>query len=642
MKRNQPFIISDDEDDDSVTIDMYENVETESDVEIVELINVEDEESVTDNRTRLSANDKLVIGKYWPSHLSNEYHKAFDDTIGRSAWYNPVNISPSTASNYPQISELRVYGDETLVPYTQIQQVEQTINVVNKNRWRIRHDIELVNFIGPVLPYERKRTRIGNTPILAKYAITNMGDLANSIQRNGQGESVLNLWNVDAQYIMPSRAYQGVMVRYSGIQYLTLPKTLLRVDNNFTSALISLRGLNLGDSVKTIGRTSFSGMNHLSSVTVPSTLRNVGEYAFWRCLRLEDIKIPRDMTKINEGAFSSCGMRQLNLYFNACKVDDMAFEDCTRLTSLTLSGNVELGDKTFRSCAKLEKVDLRGITLSQKNSKVLPSETFLSCTSLSDIMLPTTITCIGRYAFGACLALTGIRMPSSVLEIEEEAFADCTRLKEIRMPSVRTLRDRVFSNCGLNYFAGESNLKYIGREVFQRCRMTRLNLSECDIEDMDPRAIDSIIGLDIISIHTPENMEVTETSFTATVGGVPHTLRIPRGVTIINGIPTRSVLQKDVVTFRSKYHEVFEGDLTDIGPQAIILEDGITSVESYAMSGDTLTGGIKIPESVYSISPKAFYDCFNLTCLVGNSKWEDVMQRICVGCPNVSYCGSDN
>ena len=73
----------------------------------------------------------------------------------------------------------------------------------------------------------------------------------------------------------------------------------------------------------------------------------------------------------------------------------------------------------IRGCQFLKTV------IFEEGSKVkeIESCTFNRCTSLSNIVLPNSITKISFAAFGGCSSLTNITIPDSVTTIEEQAFA---------------------------------------------------------------------------------------------------------------------------------------------------------------------------------------------------------------------------
>ena len=52
----------------------------------------------------------------------------------------------------------------------------------------------------------------------------------------------------------------------------------------------------------------------------------------------------------------------------------------------------------------------------------------MGCKSLTNIIIPNSVTTIGRGAFGTCNSLTSITIPNSVTTIEAGAFRGCENL----------------------------------------------------------------------------------------------------------------------------------------------------------------------------------------------------------------------
>lgn len=82
------------------------------------------------------------------------------------------------------------------------------------------------------------------------------------------------------------------------------------------------------------------------------------------------------------------------------KIDDMAFLDCSGLTSVTIP---------------------EGVTS-------IGSWAFLKCEGLTSITIPSSVTSIGSCAFRCCSSLTSVEIPSSVTSIGYGAFDDCENL----------------------------------------------------------------------------------------------------------------------------------------------------------------------------------------------------------------------
>ena len=95
---------------------------------------------------------------------------------------------------------------------------------------------------------------------------------------------------------------------------------------------------------------------------------------------------------------------------------------------------------------------------------------FYGCTSLRSVMLPSTLTRIGNFAF-ASTSLTSITIPEEVTSIGIWAFSGCTNLQSVTLPSALTsIGDSVFQNCtSLTSITIPEGVTSIGNHAFSGC-----------------------------------------------------------------------------------------------------------------------------------------------------------------------------
>ena len=92
--------------------------------------------------------------------------------------------------------------------------------------------------------------------------------------------------------------------------------------------------------------------------------------------------------------------------------------------------------------------ELSGAYSVKEGTRIICDRAFLWCTSLSDIVIPSSVTSIGDNAFSYCDSLSGIVIPSSVTSIGDSAFSYCDSLSDIVIPSsVTSIGDSAFYNC---------------------------------------------------------------------------------------------------------------------------------------------------------------------------------------------------
>ena len=109
--------------------------------------------------------------------------------------------------------------------------------------------------------------------------------------------------------------------------------------------------------------------------------------------------------------------------------------------------------KDGRKLLKVPKV-LSGAYSVKEGTRIICDLAFSSCVSLSEIVIPSSVTSVGDWAFNGCNSLSEIVIPSSVTSIGDRAFCGCSSLKYISIPSsVTSIGDRAFDSC--------SSLKYI-------------------------------------------------------------------------------------------------------------------------------------------------------------------------------------
>ena len=134
----------------------------------------------------------------------------------------------------------------------------------------------------------------------------------------------------------------------------------------------------------------------------------------------------------------------------------------------------EWGVKYSKDGRKLLKVpkELSGAYSVKEGTRVICNCAFFCCRSLSDIVIPSSVTSIGNRAFLSCLSLSKIVIPSSVTSIGDSAFFCCRSLSDIVIPSsVTSIGVSAFRCCGsLSKIVIPSSVTSIGDRAFYNCK----------------------------------------------------------------------------------------------------------------------------------------------------------------------------
>ena len=248
----------------------------------------------------------------------------------------------------------------------------------------------------------------------------------------------------------------------------------------------------------------------------------------------------------------------------------------------------EWGVKYSKDGRKLLKApgELSGAYSVKEGTRIICNSAFSSCSSLSEIVIPSSVTSIGDFAFYSCDSLSEIVIPSSVTSIGDSAFSWCSSLSEIVIPSsVTSIGDNAFSWCSsLSEIVIPSSVTSIGDWAFSRCN----SLSEIVI----PSSVTSIGD--------------SAFSFCDSLSEIV----IPSSVTSIGKYAFSCCDSLSEIVIPSSVTSIGDHAFSDCRSLfEIVIPSSVTSIGNSAFSCCDSLSEIVIPSSVASIGDSAFYKC---------------------------------
>jgi len=204
---------------------------------------------------------------------------------------------------------------------------------------------------------------------------------------------------------------------------------------------------------------------------------NTADTSYSVKLKVSNISGVNDVLKKNENKFLSLDLSGSSLVSGSsfAYVEEDSFKDCTSLTniilpnSVTSIGRVNLSAfGAFQGCT-----NLASITIPNSVTKIGEC-TFDACISLTSITIPNSVTEIGSFAFFSCTSLTSVTIPDSVSSIGVGVFDSCTSLTSLIIPdSVTEVLHSTFRNCNsLTNITIPKSITFIDDVAFSNC--TRL------------------------------------------------------------------------------------------------------------------------------------------------------------------------
>ena len=120
-------------------------------------------------------------------------------------------------------------------------------------------------------------------------------------------------------------------------------------------------------------------------------------------------------------------------------------------------------------------VDVGNVKFSVERDDVMPEYVFNKC-SLTNLILPNTITAIGSEALEDCISLTSIDIPSGVVNLGSECFKGCISLSSIIIPEgVTNIGKRDFNGCtSLKTLTIPSTVITFGTDILLGCNLCSL------------------------------------------------------------------------------------------------------------------------------------------------------------------------
>ncbi len=414
-----------------------------------------------------------------------------------------------------------------------------------------------------------------------------------------------------------------------------------------------------GKTVTTIIDDGFDNAK-VTDLTLPSSITSIGKYAFSDC-DISKLTINADIIcdSFMSTYFGTYDLTELIIGEDITSIGNNAFSNCSKLTSVSLSSNTTLGEKSFYNCDALETLYFNGTINDWVSSKMGSSEyERINCNTNfmnlyiydatgtveynncsynkieGELTIGEGIDEIASYAFYNINNITKVTITDDVKVINECAFASENGSVLESVVIGNGVIDIGYGGFGQNYNLSSislgNNLKSIGNKAFYECSKLVTITLPATVNEIGDYAFYNCYSLaEIINLSS---LKITKGS---TDNGqiAEHAVNVKKtGQSDIESVGDYLFLKSNI---GANYLIKYIGHDSKI---SLPYFDNVQlySINEYAFHSNQEIEEVTISNSVASIDDYTFYDCSNLTSVIISDSVTTIGEQSFSGCSNLA------
>jgi len=218
------------------------------------------------------------------------------------------------------------------------------------------------------------------------------------------------------------------MVTYEGVDFesgvVRLPSTLTEIGGSNVFKGAAIETIDLSNFEGDLPNYLFSGLASVKKIEFGNEMTSIGSTSFQNLTSLTEITFPASLKTIGSGAFTGCtALTKIDFKEGLETIGSNSFQNLTLLTEITFPASLKtIGDSAFKGCTVLTKINFK------EGLETIGSLSFQNLTSLTEITFPASLKTIGNNAFKGCKSIESIVVPRTAT-IDISAFPDNAKIE---------------------------------------------------------------------------------------------------------------------------------------------------------------------------------------------------------------------
>lgn len=241
--------------------------------------------------------------------------------------------------------------------------------------------------------------------------------------------------------------------------------------------LDGVEGINVPDSVLSIGFSAFRGCRDLRSIRFPARLARFDSYWLQGAQGLERMRLPGQLEKVPPAVFDLPGLRHLEIGAGTAGVMPGAFAK-SALESIGVVGDGALLWSDGRALYAADRSVLLALAVPgeayevAEGCRAIAKKGLSGFGALRSVQLPASMEVIGDFAY-AQTGIEGFAAPPALRAIGERAFFGCSSLRTAQLnEGLASIGDNAFSATAIERLRIPASVEELGSSLADRTSLT--------------------------------------------------------------------------------------------------------------------------------------------------------------------------